>query len=130
MSRVYFHLAAIIDWTPRLMLRVAIRGVRLGDEDLPRRRVYAHLWRVFREWFDWTTALPGDRFEDFPRQLLIEVRGGLPGRRRAGYVVSEAVRYPIVQRLGLDAVFALAPTEPSPEEWWHVHRVRDRDLLR
>jgi hypothetical protein len=95
-------------------------GVILGDREVPRRKVIARIWTTFRAWWRWTTALPGDRFELFTRDLLLEVRSGLPRRRQAAFLPRRAVRYPVVQRLGLDEAFALCPSEPCHVAWWEA----------
>ena len=121
LHRVVVTEGQLVEFTPRVVARMVIYGVRVGNRDVGRLDNYRRLWRVFRAWFDWTTALPGDRFHSFTRDLLIEVHAGLPRRRTARYLTGQAAKYPIVQRLGLDAAFNLMPVEPCLEDWWHVY---------
>lgn len=112
----------LLPWSPAYMARVLIRGVILGDRRIERRVVARACWRVITAWWRWTTALPGDRFYLVQRDLILEVRGGLPGRREAGYVVGQALAYSTVRALGIQAVLDLCPSEPCREQWWEVDR--------
>lgn len=120
MRPVAFIEGQLINWSPWLAGQMIVRGVQVGKHRLPRRDVAYRVWDTFRAWFRWTTALPGERFWDYRRDLLIEVAHGTPSRRTARFVTGEAASYPIVQKLGLDAVFALTTPEPCDLAWWAV----------
>lgn len=115
----------LIDWSLSLAVRMLVRGVEIKDSgSIPRRELAHRIWATFKHWFAWATALPGDRFWDFQRDLLVEVAHGTPRRRTVRLVTCEALHYPVVQRLGIDAIFALTNPEPCPYTWATVTRWR------
>lgn len=116
----------LVAWTPLLVCRALILGVQIGEHRLSRRTVAARLWRMFRWWFAWATALPGERFYDFQCDLIVEVAHGTPRRRSVRLVTRQALQYPLVQKLGVDAVFALAPVEPCRHSWATLDRWNGR----
>ena len=120
-----FDEGVLIDWSPLLAWRMIVRGVVVGDRLIPRRQVVAKVIAVGRMWFKWTTAMPGDLFLDFPRNLIICVDGGLPRDRTVRVVSRQAMQYPLDRKVGLQATFALTPPEPSKYEWWQLERVRE-----
>lgn len=110
----------LLPWTPLLMLRMVIFGLRVDDRVIPRRRIVERCGAVTSAWWRWTTALPGDRFVHFQRDLIIEVRSGLPRRREAAYLVRQALGYPTVRALGVQAALDLCPNERCTDQWWDV----------
>jgi hypothetical protein len=72
----------------------------------PRRRRWQFALRLagllFRKW----TALPGDRFSDFQRDITWVVTGGRPG-----HLQGVAVSGQMIQRFGWDAVEGLLDDE-------------------
>lgn len=120
LTPVRFAEGAFIDWSLGNIVRMAVCGVEVGGRRKPRREVWRKLIQAGHAWFAWTTALPGDRFELFVRDLVVQVRGGLPHRRDVAIVSRQALRYPLVQGQGIDAVFAICPTERVDWRWWEV----------
>jgi hypothetical protein len=121
---VQYEDGQLIDWSPNVVARMALIGVEISGRRLPRPVVWRRLWAAFRAWFAWTTALPGDTFLHFQRDLLIEVDSGLPRRRRARVMARMAMRYPVVQRHGMAAMFDLIPAEPCDYRWHEVFQVK------
>lgn len=120
MAPMTFTEGQLLDWSPWLAARMVVRGVQIGKQRLPRRDVAERVWQTFDLWFRWTTALPGERFWLYQRDLILEVAHGTPGRRTARFVTGQALHYPVVQKLGVDAVFALTDPEPCNVAWWEV----------
>lgn len=124
MSAIELQVGQRLDWSLPLAARIVARGVVLDDEPLPRRGVLRWVARVSRAWWQWATALPGDTFVAVGRDLLVSVDGGMPKRRTVRVVSGQAIQYRLVRELGLDALFALTPPEPSTFRWHDVQRVR------
>jgi hypothetical protein len=106
----------------RMVIAGAVIARRGHIERIPRRACWRTLAYLARRWFDWTTALPGDCFWLPARDLLVEVRGGLPSRRRIAVLPGMALQFPIVRELGVDAAFATCPSEPTTLTWKEIAR--------
>lgn len=120
MTPIRYQEGVLIDWSPTLPVRMLVRGVEVGDRRVPRPEIARRLLTAFAAWFRWTVATPGDRFWDIQRDLIIEVAHGTPSRRTARFVTGMALHSPVVQKMGVDAVFSMTPPEPCHAAWWQV----------
>lgn len=113
-----FQDGELIPWGPAFAVRLLCRGLMIGERRIGRRKIMRTELEALRAWFRWTTALPGDRFWDFPRNLIVEVAHGAPKHRTVRIVTADALRYRSVRDAGgVSAVLALTPPEPCPYTW-------------
>ena len=120
----------LIDLRLGTLFRAVVYGVSIGDRDVPRLTAYRRLCSIFAAWWRWTTALPGDRFWDIQRDLIVEVAHGVPSRRIVRLMTPEALRYPSVQSAGLDYVMRLVTPERNFHEWWQLYPWSDKRQLK
>jgi hypothetical protein len=125
---IWLEEGVVPSWSPVWCVQTIVRGLEVGGDRLPRRDIVRGTLRVLRDWWAWTTALPGDVFYDFMRDELIEVHDGLPSRRRVRVVPHQALRYSTVKTLGRSALFSIMPLEDNSFSWYTVTRWTDPSI--